>query len=173
MSGRYYGKGNLNSTLESRQHWAQYSSRIDKNVAWKGRLPLDHCDQSWAGRREGPRQAEPSFRILPLPRSLSQALTHILLLDSHSSFGSWMVTKAHFTNKETEPKRLRGLAKVAQVRSIAGFGTRPAHEPQRLPSSWEKAAWSSGVTGAVEKWGRGGRGEGRVALKGIRFLPSG
>lgn len=44
-----------------------------------------------------------------------------------------MTTNAHFTNKETgSPRKVQKLDESAQVRSVAGFETRPACEPQHL-----------------------------------------
>lgn len=71
---------------------------------------------------QGMPQAEPSFKTLLLPQGPLQALMHAL---------KWIL-KAHFTNKETEARKVQKLGKSAQVRSVAGFETRPTCEPQHL-----------------------------------------
>lgn len=81
--------------------WAQCSSRVERNMVWKGGLTLDHCGQPWDGRRraegsglvtgredQGMPQAEPSFKTVLLPQGPLQALMHALKLDSRSSFRS-------------------------------------------------------------------------------------
>ena len=109
--GHSHEKGDLDITLGTRQPGAQASSRMDGNVAWKGKLTLDHCGQLWDGRKEGPglvtsREDQGASGGAKLqdpacpqgPCKHSHTASHWGL----TQLGRGMITRAHFTNKETE-----------------------------------------------------------------------